>query len=69
LCASNADGPAPLLDHGDNVMSGGTCDTTDELEECLRQGMTGIGVDRSAIGTRRGRDRGRHWCTHLVARR
>jgi len=36
--------PVLLLDHGDNVMSGGTCDTTTLLEECLRQGMTGIGV-------------------------
>jgi len=36
--------PVLLLDHGDNVMSGGTCDTTTLLEECLRQAMTGIGV-------------------------
>ena len=36
--------PVLLLDHGDNVMSGGTCDTTTLLEECLRQGMSGIGV-------------------------
>jgi microcystin degradation protein MlrC len=36
--------PVLLLDHGDNVMSGGTCDTTDLLEECLRQGMTSLGV-------------------------
>jgi len=36
--------PLLLLDHGDNVMSGGTCDTTDVLEQCLRQGMTNIGV-------------------------
>jgi len=36
--------PVLLLDHGDNVMSGGTCDTTTLLEECRRQGMTGIGV-------------------------
>jgi microcystin degradation protein MlrC len=36
--------PVLLLDHGDNVMSGGTCDTTTLLEECLRQGMRGIGV-------------------------
>jgi microcystin degradation protein MlrC len=36
--------PVLLLDHGDNVMSGGTCDTTDLLEECLRQGLSGIGV-------------------------
>jgi microcystin degradation protein MlrC len=37
-------GPVLLLDHGDNVMSGGTCDTTTVLEECLRQEMRGIGV-------------------------
>jgi microcystin degradation protein MlrC len=37
-------GPVLLLDHGDNVMSGGTCDTTTVLDECLRQGMRGIGV-------------------------
>jgi len=36
--------PVLLLDHGDNVMAGGTCDTTTLLEECLRQGMTGIGA-------------------------
>jgi microcystin degradation protein MlrC len=36
--------PVLLLDHGDNVMSGGTCDTSDVLEECLRQGMSNIGV-------------------------
>ena len=36
--------PVLLLDHGDNVMSGGTCDTTTLLEECLRQGMRAIGV-------------------------
>ncbi len=33
-----------LLDHGDNCMSGGTCDTMDVLEECLRQNLTHIGV-------------------------
>ena len=51
--APKAAGPVLLLDHGDNVMSGGTCDTTDVLEECLRQGMTGIGAgplcDPSAV--------------------
>ena len=36
--------PVLLLDHGDNVMSGGTCDTTDVLEECLRHGLSNIGV-------------------------
>ena len=32
-----------LLDHGDNCMSGGTCDTMDVLAECLRQGLDNIG--------------------------
>jgi microcystin degradation protein MlrC len=44
LRSTHRAGPVLLLDHGDNVMSGGTCDTTDVLEECLRQGMSGIGV-------------------------
>lgn len=35
-------GPVLMLDHGDNCMSGGTCDTMDVLEESLRQGLTGI---------------------------
>ena len=39
-----AHGPVLLLDHGDNVMSGGSCDTTTLLEECLRQGLTHIGM-------------------------
>jgi microcystin degradation protein MlrC len=30
------------LDHGDNCMSGGTCDTMDVFEEALKQGLTGI---------------------------
>ena len=37
-------GPVLLLDHGDNVMSGGTCDTTDLLEACLQAGLGSIGV-------------------------
>ncbi len=37
-------GPVLLLDHGDNVMSGGSCDTTTLLEECLRQGLDRIGA-------------------------
>jgi len=53
--ARSAPGPVLLLDHGDNVMAGGTCDTTDVLEECLRQGMAGIGVgptcDPQAVAT------------------
>jgi microcystin degradation protein MlrC len=41
---TNERGPVLLLDHGDNVMSGGTCDTTTVLEECLRQGLQRIGA-------------------------
>lgn len=39
-----ADGSAPvlLLDHGDNCMSGGTCDVMDVLEELLAAGQDGI---------------------------
>jgi len=37
-------GPVLLVDHGDNCMSGGTCDTMDVLAECLRQGLAGIGA-------------------------
>lgn len=37
-------GPVLLLDHGDNVMSGGTCDTTALLEACLQQCLSRIGV-------------------------
>ena len=47
--------PVLLLDHGDNVMSGGTCDTTDVLEECLRQGLSNIGVGPLCDPGRRGR--------------
>jgi microcystin degradation protein MlrC len=42
--AEGADKPVLLLDHGDNCMSGGTCDTTDVLEEALKQGLDGIVV-------------------------
>jgi len=41
---SSQRGPVLLLDHGDNVMSGGSCDTTTVLEECLRQGLHHIGA-------------------------
>ena len=51
LRGRHAGGPVLLLDHGDNVMAGGTCDTTDVLEECLRQGMTGIGVGPTCDST------------------
>jgi microcystin degradation protein MlrC len=40
--AHGADKPVLLLDHGDNCMSGGTCDTMDLLEEALKQGLEGI---------------------------
>lgn len=38
------DGPVLLLDHGDNCMSGGTCDTMDVLREALQQGLRNIVV-------------------------
>lgn len=37
-------GPVLLLDHSDNCMSGGTCDTMDVLLEALAQGLTDIAV-------------------------
>jgi microcystin degradation protein MlrC len=37
-------GPVLLLDHSDNVMSGGTCDTMDVLAAALEQGLSGIAV-------------------------
>ena len=37
-------GPVLLLDHSDNVMSGGTCDTMDVLQAALGAGLTGIAV-------------------------
>jgi len=42
--AALADGSAPvlLLDHGDNCMSGGSCDVMDVLEELLAAGQQGI---------------------------
>ncbi|NML34572.1 M81 family metallopeptidase [Paraburkholderia antibiotica] len=40
--AIDAGKPVLLLDHGDNCMSGGTCDTMDLLEEALKQGLEGI---------------------------
>lgn len=36
--------PVLLLDHGDNCMSGGTCDTMDVLVEALSQGLRDIVV-------------------------
>lgn len=35
-------GPVLLLDHSDNVMSGGTCDTTDILELALARGFDNL---------------------------
>jgi microcystin degradation protein MlrC len=37
-------GPVLLLDHSDNVMSGGTCNTMDVLEAALAAGLDGIAV-------------------------
>ncbi|SFP24009.1 Microcystin degradation protein MlrC, contains DUF1485 domain [Variovorax sp. PDC80] len=42
--AEGAERPVLLLDHGDNCMSGGSCDTMDVLQEALVQGLEGIGV-------------------------
>jgi microcystin degradation protein MlrC len=42
--AGGATRPVLLLDHGDNCMSGGSCDTMDVLQEALAQGLDGIGV-------------------------
>lgn len=42
--AEGAERPVLLLDHGDNCMSGGSCDTMDVLQEALAQGLEGIGV-------------------------
>ncbi|WP_374620330.1 M81 family metallopeptidase [Pandoraea sp.] len=53
--AEGADQPVLLLDHSDNCMSGGTCDTMDVLEAALAGGLTGIGVgplcDPEAVAT------------------
>ncbi|NDZ17983.1 microcystin degradation protein MlrC [Variovorax sp. WS11] len=52
--ADGATRPVLLLDHGDNCMSGGSCDTMDVLQEALAQGLDGIGVgplcDPEAVG-------------------
>ncbi|MDF3838510.1 M81 family metallopeptidase [Cupriavidus basilensis] len=42
LAAGDGEGPVLLLDHGDNCMSGGTCDDMAVLQEALRQGLSGI---------------------------
>ena len=53
--AKGASRPVLLLDHGDNCMSGGTCDTMDVLQTALAQGLTGIAVgpicDPEAVAT------------------
>ncbi|SDN35079.1 M81 family metallopeptidase [Ensifer sp. YR511] len=35
-------GPVLMLDHGDNCMSGGTCENMDVLQAALKAGLTGI---------------------------
>ncbi len=42
LAQSPQTGPVLLLDHSDNVMSGGPCDTTDILEAALQFGLSNI---------------------------
>lgn len=42
--ARGATRPVLLLDHSDNCMSGGTCDSVDVLEAALAAGLTGIAV-------------------------
>lgn len=44
LAAGPGTGPVLLLDHSDNVMSGGSCDTMDVLEAALAAGLSGIAV-------------------------
>ena len=53
--AEGANRPVLLLDHGDNCMSGGTCDTMDVLQAALAQGLNDIAVgplsDAGAVQT------------------
>jgi microcystin degradation protein MlrC len=42
--AEHADRPVLLLDHGDNCMSGGTCDTMDVMQAAIAQGLSDIAV-------------------------
>ena len=42
LQQTSGSGPVLLLDHSDNVMSGGTCDTTDILEIALARGLNNL---------------------------
>ncbi len=44
LAAGPGQGPVLLLDHSDNVMSGGSCDTMDVLQAALAAGLTDIAV-------------------------
>ena len=44
LAAGPGAGPVLLLDHSDNVMSGGTCDTMDVLAAALQAGLADIAV-------------------------
>lgn len=44
LAAGPGVGPVLLLDHSDNVMSGGTCDTMDVLQAALAAGLENIAV-------------------------
>jgi microcystin degradation protein MlrC len=44
LAAAAGSGPVLLLDHGDNCMSGGTCDDMNVLHEALKQGLEDIVV-------------------------
>lgn len=53
--AQGATQPVLLLDHSDNCMSGGTCDTMDVLQAALTQGLQDIAVgplcDPQAVST------------------
>ena len=53
--ADGAQRPVLLLDHSDNCMSGGTCDTMDVLQAALASGLQGIAVgplsDAEAVQT------------------
>jgi len=44
IAAQPGRGPVLLLDHGDNCMSGGTCDDMNVLHESLKQGLEDIVV-------------------------
>lgn len=44
IAAGPGAGPVLLLDHSDNVMSGGTCNTMDIVQAALEAGMREIGV-------------------------